>query len=31
MVNPGQTVDIVIIKVVPGQEASLTLEEIIVR
>ena len=28
---PGQGVDIVIIKVVPGQEASLTLEENIVR
>ena len=31
MVNPGQTVDIVIIKVIPGQEASLTLDETIVR
>ena len=31
MVNPGQTVNVVIVKVVLGKEASLTLEEIIVR
>ena len=28
MVNPGQTVNVVIVKVVLGKEASLTLEEI---